>query len=407
MALRKLAGRSLRPIQAWWNHRQLPVAALAEYQRDELGLPKQDPGCALVIDQGIEWLSRAQDQSASHDGGIARDYSLIRGWAPSYPETTGYIIPTILECANRRGDAHLHLRARRMLDWLLSIQLPCGGFQGGVIGSTPVVPVTFNTGQIIIGLARGAAEFGAPYVEPLRRAADWLVETQDADGCWRKHPTPFAEVGEKTYETHVSWGLIEAARIEPRRGYAEAALANARWALQYQQPNGWFDRCCLSDPTKPLTHTLGYVLRGLIEIYRLTREPFLLDAAMRTADGLRSAMCVDGYIPGRLDRHWQAATNSCCLTGNVQIAACWMLLYLETEDPQYLSAAQTANAFVRRTIRVTGDPDTCGAVKGSFPVNGSYGTYQYLNWACKFAIDANLLELDLLTQARKVVTQAA
>lgn len=40
----------------------------------------------------------------------------------------------------------------------------------------------------------------------MRRAADWLVETQDADGCWRRHPTPFAEPGEKVYETHVAWG---------------------------------------------------------------------------------------------------------------------------------------------------------------------------------------------------------
>jgi hypothetical protein len=34
-----------------------------------------------------------------------------------------------------------------------------------------------------------------------------------------------------------------------------------------------------------------------------------------------------------------------------------------------------------------------GGVKGSFPVSGGYGRFQYLNWACKFSIDANLLEL--------------
>jgi len=31
-------------------------------------------------------------------------------------------------------------------------------------------------------------------------------------------------------------------------------------------------------------------------------------------------------------------------------------------------------------------------VTGSFPVDGGYGTFQYLNWACKFSIDANLFE---------------
>jgi len=38
------------------------------------------------------------------------------------------------------------------------------------------------------------------------------------------------------------------------------------------------------------------------------------------------------------------------------------------------------------------DPGTRGAVKGSFPVSGGYAPHQYLNWAAKFFIDANLLE---------------
>ena len=36
-----------------------------------------------------------------------------------------------------------------------------------------------------------------------------------------------------------------------------------------------------------------------------------------------------------------------------------------------------------------------GGVKGSFPVDGGYGTYEYLNWAAKFTIDANVKELAL------------
>jgi hypothetical protein len=39
-----------------------------------------------------------------------------------------------------------------------------------------------------------------------------------------------------------------------------------------------------------------------------------------------------------------------------------------------------------------GSSDIRGAIKGSFPVYGRYGKYQYLNWAAKFLIDANLLE---------------
>jgi hypothetical protein len=360
---------------------------------DKLGLPAADPGCSRVIEEGLDWLARAQDLSASQDGGVARHYSLISGWAPSYPETTGYIIPTLLEFGNaHRPD--LVERARRMLDWLVAVQLKDGGFQGGVIGASPVVPVAFNTGQILIGLAAGQRAFGT-YMDPLRRAADWLVAIQDDDGCWRRGASPFAEPGDKTYDTHIAWGLLEAARLLPEAGYGDAALRNIRWALKHQHANGWIDHCCLSIPKAPLTHTLGYAVRGLIESYLFSGLSDLLSAAQRSADGMLAALQSDGVIPGRLNHRWQPAAHWVCVTGSSQIAHCWLQLYEITGDERYLSAAKRVNRWVRRTIATEGPVETRGGVKGSFPVDGGYGTFEFLNWACKFTIDANILELKI------------
>jgi Prenyltransferase and squalene oxidase repeat len=379
----------VRRVRADW---RLPESAKAERRRDSAGGSAPDPGIDRAIDEAIGWLCRAQDRSASHDGGVARHFSLIHGWSNSYPETTGYIIPTLLACADLRNDDGLRLRAKRMLDWLVAIQLPSGGFQGGTIGATPVAPVTFNTGQILMGLAHGVRVFGDRYRPAMRAAADWLIDTQDADGCWRRHASPFAQPGEKTYETHVAWGLLEASRIEPGSKYADAALTNVGWALRQQRDNGWFEQCCLSDPTQPLTHTLGYVLRGVVEAYRYTRDRALLDASRRTADGLLTALRADGSLPGRLDSSWRGTVEWACLTGSVQIAHCWLMLHQDTGEARYKDAASAANRFVRRTIRTDGPEDTRGGVKGSFPVDGDYGKYEYLNWACKFFIDSNLLE---------------
>ncbi|MDQ3520367.1 MAG: hypothetical protein M3466_18445, partial [Gemmatimonadota bacterium] len=117
---------------------ELPAAARVERRRDKIKGLNSDPGIDPAVDAALSWLGRAQDMSASSDGGVARHYSLVSGWSASYPETTGYIIPTFLNEAKRRGDDSLRERARRMLDWLVSIQLPEGGFQGGMIGETPV-----------------------------------------------------------------------------------------------------------------------------------------------------------------------------------------------------------------------------------------------------------------------------
>jgi hypothetical protein len=389
--------RLLQPLRTFRDYLRLPAAAKAERRSDARGCSAQDPGIERAIDEAMAWLGRAQDHSASADGGVARHYSLVSSWGTSYPETTGYIVPTMLAYAKWRGDETVRWRAKRMLDWLISIQFPGGGFQAGPIGSTPMVPVTFNTGQILLGLASGDREFGQ-YREAMCRAADWLVLTQDADGCWRKHPTPRVTPGEKAYEIHVAWGLLEAARLEAHNSYAEAALANVRWALRWQRENGWFEKCCLTDPSQPLTHTLGYALRGIIEAYRFTCDESFLRAARRTADGLLGAIHPDGFLPGRLRPDWRGAVRWACLTGSVQIACCWLMLYQDTGEVGYRDAAFAANKYVRRTMKVEGPPETRGAIKGSFPVYGRYGAYHYPNWACKFFIDANMLELNVRRQ---------
>jgi hypothetical protein len=306
----------------------------------------------------------------------------------------------MIAMAHRNGDASLHERARRMLDWCVAIQFAEGGFQGGKIDAAPRVPVTFNTGQILIGLAAGAAEYRDPrYLEAMHRAASWLRDTQDSDGCWRKFGTPFAKAGEKAYETHVSWGLFEAERVAPGHGYGEAGLRQVDWALTKQQPNGWFASNCLTDVHNPLTHTIGYVLRGVLEGYLLSGRADLLQASIRTATGLLKAIGPGGYMAGRLDRNFNPAADYACVTGSAQIAHCLFLLYRLTGDASYLAAGQKLTAFVRRTVRMEGRDGRVGGVKGSFPVNGNYGQWQYLNWAAKFCIDVNLLEAEMMKVA--------
>jgi Squalene-hopene cyclase C-terminal domain len=370
----------------------ISVSARAEVRRERRADPRVDVPIDSAIAEALAWIGRAQDHSLSADGGVARHYCLINGWGTSYPETTGYIIPTVIREARLSGDSGMKDRARKMLDWLLSIQMPNGAFQGGAIGQSPVVPVTFNTGQILMGLAAGVSEFGPTYRNAMTSAADWLVQTQDPDGCWRKGHAPFARQGEKAYETHVAWGLFEAARVEPGRGYAEAAVRNLHWARSLQNAEGWFEDCCLTDPSEPLTHTIGYVLRGLVEAYLFTRDKKILEAAQRTAEGILKILRSDGYLPGRLSSSWEATVSWCCLTGSAQIAICWLLLYLETGDDRFRRAAVSVNRYIRGTVRLEGPPETRGAIKGSFPVSGRYSPFQYPNWACKFFIDANRLE---------------
>lgn len=376
---------------------RLTPDARRERRRDLWRGLGDDPGIDRAVEESVAWLCRAQDHSATADGGVARDYSLIAGWGPSYPETTGYIASLFLELADDLDDPSLRERARRMLDWLITLRLPGGGYGGGTVERARGGPaVTFNTGQILIGLAAGADRLGERYLEPMHEAASWLVASQDADGGWRRHPSPYARSPESTFDTHVAWGLLEAGRVGGAESYTEAALRNVRWALGRQAANGWFAGCCLSDSTRPLTHTLGYALRGVVEAWRHTADGACLEGARRAAWGLLTALDpVSGFLPGRLDRSWRGTVPWACLTGSVQIAGCWLLLYRETGDTRLRDAAYAANAFVRRTVAMDGGAQTRGAVKGSFPVSGEYGGYRYPNWAARFFIESNLLEREV------------
>lgn len=382
---------NLSKLSNWRRNLMLPGEAKAVLRANRRGVPAVDPGIDATLLAMTDWLCRAQDMTASGDDGVSRDYSLIKGWNTSYPETTGYIIPTMIALARHYQRDELLERARKMLDWCRQIQLDDGGFQGGRIDARPVVPVTFNTGQILIGLAEGVRAFG-DYHDAMHGAARFLRDSLDPDGCWRRHPTPFAEPGEKAYETHVAWGLFEAERVAPGEGYAEAAMSQVRWAITKQQPNGWVADCCLNKPEMPLTHTLGYYLKGLVEAHRWSADAQILQAAELTARGLMKVQRPDGSLPGRLYSDWAPAVDWSCLTGNVQIADSWIYLAGVLGDGSLADAAKAANTYVRRIVLVEGPDGQRGGVPGSFPINGDYGEFEYLNWAAKFAIDANLSE---------------
>ncbi|AAZ25057.1 prenyltransferase/squalene oxidase repeat-containing protein [Colwellia psychrerythraea] len=349
----------------------------------------------LALDVVCSWLLKAQSDNKLNDNGYARHFSFVNGWASSYPETTGYIIPTLIEASHQLQRPDLNDSALKALDWLVAIQFDDGSFQGGRIDSTPVVPVTFNTGQILLGLAAGLSEYGDRYSVATHKAAQWLCDSLDDDGCWRKFPTPFAANGEKAYETHVAWGLMEAAKSTGNTTYLEYALKNVDWALTKQQANGWFVDCCLEDPTNPLTHTIGYVLRGVVEAYLHSKDDKYYQAALITAKPLTSLLIKDSFLPGRLNKDWQGTVDWSCLTGSVQIASCLLLLNDVSPNPEFVKAALQAITFVRKTIKIEEDKAYSGGVQGSYPVQGGYGRYQQLNWAAKFYIDAQLLALEI------------
>ncbi len=367
-------------------------------------LPRRVPADAdEALRAAIDWICRAQD--AHEDGGVARSYSLAYepllkgpGWLASYPETTGYIIPTMFDYAHRSGRDELHQRAVRMADWECEIQMPNGAVQGGTIADPPT-PAIFNTGQVIFGWVRAFEETKAErYIASAVRAGDYLLQNQDPDGAWRKNLSKYAsdKMPSYTYNTRTAWALQVLAVATDRAAYREAAVRNIEFALTEQLPNGWFRNNCLKDPARPLLHTIAYSLRGILEIGVALKNSAYVSVVRKAADQLLAKQREDGSLAGRFNEQWEPVVKYSCLTANAQMGIVWGRLYQATGDMKYLIGLKRANEFLRRVQwRGTGNPGLDGGISGSYPIHGEYGRFGVLNWAVKFFADSLMLEADI------------
>lgn len=338
-----------------------------------------------------EWLRRAHD--AGLDDGVSYGAEIGKSFLKSYPETTGYIIPTFLNLADYFHDSSFLDRAVGMGDWEIAIQMPSGAVMGGMVNSNPT-PAVFNTGQVLLGwsaLYKHTSEHR--FLDAARRSAEWLVDMQDDDGSWQRGNSKFANQNATVYNVKAAWGLCEAGKAGVGEAAVQAAIRNAEFCLTRQKPNGWFADCCLNDPEQPLLHTIAYTMQGLIGIGTLADRPDFIEAAETTARSLIKVMSTDGFISGKINDRFCGTVSWCCLTGTAQSSIVWSQLHELTGDEVFKKARERANRYLmaRHPLKIC-DPAIHGGVYGSWPVWGEYGKLMVLNWATKFFLDAIMLE---------------
>jgi len=126
-----------------------------------------------------DWLLYMQNS----DGGYSRKFSFIGGRDRSYIETTGYIIPSLIESGLYLQEEKYINSALKAGHWLLSIQNSDGSFSE--IDTNK--PYAFDTGQCLIGL-NYLYEYTKDerYLYSAKQASYWLMYNQESDGSWQK-----------------------------------------------------------------------------------------------------------------------------------------------------------------------------------------------------------------------------
>jgi hypothetical protein len=344
------------------------------------------------LNAAINWLCRAQDvrNEQMDAGGVSAGWDFEGGWLPSYPETTGYIIETFVPAAKILERPNLCVRANRMLDWELSIQLSDGAFPGhyGEPGSQPVV---FNTGQIMHGMLCGYLELRREEcLAAAVRAGFWMAAQQDDDGCFRRYEHYGVP---HVYNTRAIWALLRTALASGESALKRAVVKNLEWALAQQRASGWFSANAFKLGEHPFTHTIAYAIRGFLECGILLSDERLVNAAAKAARALAFVQRADGGLMGAYADDWIPKASYLCLTGIAQMGVNWIRLGQEGIAPELVEPARRAIEFLKTVHRLSDRDDAVrGGIAGSMPIWGAYARFEFPNWAAKFFADALMMD---------------
>lgn len=327
-----------------------------------------------------EWLLTCQRQSS--DGGYSAFYSLITGWAKGYVETTGYIIPTMLDIANLLDTPQYRESALHAGKWLLKVQQQDGSYPdiGGYQAEI------FDTGQVLFGLNRLFRETeDQRFLGAAIKAGDWLLNMQDADGSWpviahwQRKP--------RTYHVRVAAALIELGKIRNDERYIRAGEKNLRWAMSCQKENGYFLHCELKEGDDALLHAIIYVLEGFMMAYQLTGEQLWLEAVIKEAKILKEINIQrDVVLHSQYDENFHATNKEICITGLAQWAGLCLDLYAITKDQEFFEVA-VLSIFYLKSKHLHCRGAIKGALPASVPLWGYYCPVAFVNWGVKFFAD--------------------
>ena len=354
----------------------------------------------------LDWLKKAQDMSI--DNGISRGYSLIQrdtdkenslGWQPSYPETSGYIMGSLLEAGTYLSDNDLLNRSRLLSNYLLSISKDYK-VKGGHLFKDENYSV-FDTAQVIKGLLN-FYEFSKKkkYLNRALECSKYLLEQEviingKKTGKFKTSSISKSLIYQENdlFNIYITQALIHLFKLTENNEYIDLTKRILDYSLSHQKDNGFFSKNDFNYLDRSLTHNIGYVLEALVDCGIYFKDENILNKAEIAINNIK--VDENGFLSSRYREDWSYGNNkSSCLVGNAQIVLTMLKLYKITKDKDLLNKSLKILFFSQKSLKLNeSEFSNKGGVYGSFPINGDYQPFEEINWGAKYYVDVYLFLL--------------
>lgn len=347
--------------------------------------------CEKVLANAVRWLDRSISQNQGK--GSSAYFHIINGWSRPYPETTGYIIPTLYSLSKLDSYDYYAQRATALADWLLSIQNEDGSFpQGLSMGQNPEI---FDNGQILFGLLAAYKDTqNQQYRIAVNSLVSWMLKQQNANGAFDK--STYVNSYSPSYHIRFIWALILSMDYYENKVKLENSI---QIAFEYYSslilPNGAFRNCGFNPGDSSLTHTIAYTIRGFLECGLLLKDNKWIELILPTIEMIEKKMSETTYLAGEYNTDWIGNNTFRCLTGEAQLSIIFRRLYQLYKLEKYNNAAdKLLEQISSKQCHFPMLKNLDGGFFASAPFYGKYMRFMMNNWTVKFHIDAVLMAIN-------------
>ena len=211
----------------------------------------------------------------------------------------------------------------------------------------------------------------------------------------------------------MAWAILEVYKHTNDEKYKIASKIYILQVLSLAKKNTWFHEINFATEHQPLTHSIAYTLRGLIECSFMLGEDIKQDIVNKVTKAAENIMLayelnkknsylMPYFLPASFNENWDSNDNYSCLTGNAQLAIIWLKVYSLNNDARLLnSALKIIDQLKMKQNLNSKNSGIRGGIPGSYPIWGKYMRYSYTNWSTNFFADAIMLQDKLIESLEK------